>query len=87
MGRKVIALENAPTTVADLLDLLEADDEIVITKGDVPLARLSAVNPTVSGRPATLQPRIEGLHAGDGWVSDDFDDPLPDSFWFGEDEK
>ena len=36
----------------------------------------------------TTQPqreRIPGLHAGSTiWVSDDFDDPLPDSFWLGE---
>ncbi len=30
------------------------------------------------------QPRIAGLHAGTSWVSDDFDDPLPDDFWLGE---
>ena len=29
--------------------------------------------------------RIMGLHAGGGmWMSDDFDDPLPDEFWFGK---
>lgn len=30
--------------------------------------------------------RIAGLHAhlGPAWMSDDFNDPLPDSFWFGE---
>jgi hypothetical protein len=28
--------------------------------------------------------RIPGLHAGTTWVSDDFDDPLPDEFWLGE---
>lgn len=27
--------------------------------------------------------RISGLDADSTWVSDDFDDPLPDSFWFG----
>ena len=31
--------------------------------------------------PAT---RIPDLHAGQTWVSDDFDAPLPDSFWLGE---
>lgn len=31
------------------------------------------------------KPRTPGLHAGTTWVSDDFDDPLPDSFWLGED--
>ncbi|MBZ0315435.1 MAG: DUF2281 domain-containing protein [Anaerolineae bacterium] len=32
------------------------------------------------------QPRILGLHANTGpfWISDDFNDPLPDAFWFGE---
>jgi hypothetical protein len=30
--------------------------------------------------------RIAGLHKGNWWVSDDFDDELPDSFWLGEDE-
>ena len=29
--------------------------------------------------------RTPGLHAGMIWVSDDFDDPLPDEFWLGED--
>jgi hypothetical protein len=28
--------------------------------------------------------RILNLHAGGAWVSDDFDDPLPDEFWFGD---
>ncbi len=27
---------------------------------------------------------VFGLHEGQGWISDDFNDPLPDSFWFGE---
>ncbi len=37
-------------------------------------------------QPATAQPpRVLGLHAGMGSISPDFNDPLPDSFWFGED--
>lgn len=33
-----------------------------------------------------LKKRILGLHAhlGEAWMSDDFDDELPDSFWLGE---
>lgn len=33
--------------------------------------------------------RIIGLFAGKGemWMADDFDAPLDDSFWFGEDES
>ncbi len=28
--------------------------------------------------------RVMGLHKGEIWMSDDFNDPLPDEFWFGE---
>lgn len=30
-------------------------------------------------------PRTPGLGKGKVWISDDFDDPLPDEFWLGED--
>jgi Protein of unknown function (DUF2281) len=29
--------------------------------------------------------RVAGLHDGQIWISDDFNDPLPDEFWLGED--
>ncbi|OCQ96778.1 hypothetical protein BCD64_14300 [Nostoc sp. MBR 210] len=32
----------------------------------------------------TPQQRILGLHEGEIWMSDDFNDPLPDEFWMGE---
>ena len=35
-------------------------------------------------QPSQPKQRIAGLHAGQGWVSDDFDNELPDSFWLGE---
>ena len=35
---------------------------------------------------STRGERILGLHPGAFQMSDDFDDPLPDSFWLGEDE-
>lgn len=41
-------------------------------------------------RQKTPQPapkaRTPGLHPGAFVMSDDFDDPLPDSFWLGEEE-
>ncbi len=30
--------------------------------------------------------RIAGLHKGEIWIAEDFNDPLPDKFWIGEDE-
>jgi hypothetical protein len=32
-----------------------------------------------------LTERIPNLHPGAIWTSEDFDDPLPDEFWLGED--
>ena len=29
-------------------------------------------------------PRRPGLHAGQYWIAEDFDAPLPDSFWLGK---
>jgi hypothetical protein len=34
-------------------------------------------------KPATKR-RVIGLHPGNFWTADDFDAPLPDSFWLGE---
>lgn len=31
-------------------------------------------------------PRIAGLHKGKIWIAEDFNAPLPDEFWLGEDE-
>jgi hypothetical protein len=50
-----------------------AQDQSVATLGE-------AVS--VAGKP----PRVFGLHAGQVWMSDDFDAPLPDEFWLGEND-
>jgi Protein of unknown function (DUF2281) len=34
--------------------------------------------------PSALSPRILGLNRGAMKMSDDFDEPLPDEFWLGE---
>lgn len=35
----------------------------------------------------TSNQRIAGLNQGEIWMSDDFNDELPDEFWFGNDSK
>jgi hypothetical protein len=44
----------------------------------------AALNQNVVGNQA--KPRKLGLHEhlGEGWMSDDFHDELPDSFWLGQ---
>jgi hypothetical protein len=34
---------------------------------------------------ASNAPRVADLHKGQIWMSEDFNDPLPDEFWLGED--
>lgn len=41
-------------------------------------------NTSVEVASSPRQQRVLGLHQGMGWMSDDFNDPLPDEFWLGE---
>ena len=49
------------------------------------LPRLSQEERTPEEAATPKLPRVAGLHAGQYHVAEDFDEPLPDSFWFGED--
>jgi plasmid stability protein len=44
------------------------------------------VRQMLSTTPATptAAPRVAGLNRGQIWVSEDFDAPLPDEFWLGQ---
>ena len=64
-------------TLKELLPLVTAGNEVILTEGDTPVARLVPVTPPV------LTPRVAGLHSGAIWTSDDLDEPLPDEFWTG----
>ncbi len=75
-----IDLEAQPTSLDELLTLMEGETEILLTRGNVPIARLSAV---ILEQTQSRQ-RIPGLGKGSIHTRDDFDDPLPDSFWLGE---
>lgn len=68
------------TSFDKLLKLIEENVEVVLYKEDLPVARVSPVVGTVP----VASTRVPGLHAGTTWVSEDFDDPLPDEFWLGE---
>ncbi len=41
-------------------------------------------NTSVEAAPPPPQQRVLGLHQGMGWMSEDFNQPLPDAFWLGE---
>ena len=75
----MVDVNDAQKQLSKLLDLAKAGNEVIISEGSVPIARLTAVAPSSSPRP----PRVAGLHAGAIWISEDFDQPLPDEFWIG----
>jgi len=79
MLTKTIDVRETQTPLEELLSLVIAGAEIILTEGSTPIARLvPVVLPTT--------PRVAGLHAGTIWVSDDFDESLPEEFWTGEQE-
>jgi hypothetical protein len=44
-----------------------------------------AKNKTMRSPEKSKFQHIAGLHEGQIWRSDDFNDPLPDEFWLGDD--
>jgi antitoxin (DNA-binding transcriptional repressor) of toxin-antitoxin stability system len=82
MFAKQINLEEA--TVQELLALIQEGSEVILTKGTTPVARVTPIDTTENALPTEKKERIPGLHAGMIWTSNDFDDPLPDEFWFGD---
>lgn len=75
-----------------LLALAKAGNEVILAEGGRPVARLTAMETTANlEEPAPTKRiaglgRVAGLHEGACWISDDFDDPLPDEFWCPEDD-
>jgi hypothetical protein len=62
--------------IRDLLVLLEMDAEVILTEMSVPIAKLVGMNqPQIPQRG-----RVPDMHP-DVWVSDDFDDPMPEEYW------
>ncbi len=74
MLTKTVDIREAQTTLQDLLSLVRAGAEIVLTEGTTPLARLVPLS-------VSTTPRTPGLHSGAMRTSEDFDDPLPEGFW------
>ena len=72
-------INEAKQHLAQLLDLAKEGNEVFISEGSTPVARLMAVASTQIAR----KPRVAGLHAGSIWVSEDFDQELPEEFWLG----
>ena len=76
MLTKTVDVNEVEMSLKELLSLVSEGTEIVLTEDNTPRARLEAIA-------SETGPRIAGLHLGEIWTSDDFDQPLPDEFWTG----
>lgn len=77
MLAKTVDVGEAQTHLKKLLSLVVTGTEIVLPEGSTPVARLVPI-----ALPNTR--RVAGLHPGAIWTSDDFDEPLPEKFWTGD---
>lgn len=74
-----LSVAEAQRKLAQLLELAQAGHEVIIQDPQKGKARLVPLAP--SAKPG---PRQFGLHQGEVWMSDDFNAPLPDSFWLND---
>ena len=77
--RTTMDINEAKQHLDELLALAKDGNDVFISEGDTTVARITAV----SNSSSPPKPRIAGLHEGAIWVSDDFDQELPDDFWTG----
>jgi hypothetical protein len=66
---------------AQLPELAQSGHEVIIEDPPKGKTRLEPV-----AKPLHQAPRIFGFDEGEVWMSDDFNAPLPDSFWLGENQ-
>jgi antitoxin (DNA-binding transcriptional repressor) of toxin-antitoxin stability system len=74
---KTIEIQDIPKQFMEFLSLISDGTEVVFKRDNKPFARLTPMITTPS------KPRVAGLNKNPIWMSEDFDAPLPDSFWLG----
>ena len=77
MTTTTIDIRDAQLRWSELLALVLNGNEVLVTQSQTPIMRLVPVAPVLAPEKNGTKQRIPGLHAGMGWVSDDFDAPLP----------
>jgi prevent-host-death family protein len=75
---QTVSVHEAQDKLPDLLAQALAGNEVIITEDGTPVARLV---PVVAH---SKKKRVAGLNRGAILTSEDFDEPLPDEFWLGE---
>ncbi len=72
---KTISL-NEDISIQTIIALTKNGDEVLIEENGKPIAKLTPLE-----KPKEIKKRTAGLGKGTMWMSEDFDDELPDEFW------
>lgn len=65
-------------SIQTVITCAKSGDEIVLEEDGKPIARIT---PIAEAEQLQTKPRVFGLGKGKTWMSNDFDDELPDEFW------
>ena len=75
-----ISLQEAQKTLPELIHLVEQGEDVFILSDHQTRIKLVACT-------EKTKQRVFGQHQGLASLSEDFDEPLSDSFWLGNDEN
>lgn len=73
---KTLSISDVQQKLPGLLALAGDGDEIIIEENGEPVATVSPIR-----KAEKLTKRTSGLGKDSIWISDDFDEELPDEFW------
>lgn len=76
ISTKILDIQQLQTSVSQLLSLMQDDREIVITNGNIPIARLTLLYPIELNIWESEKKPQPGLNLGAMVMSDDFNQPL-----------
>jgi prevent-host-death family protein len=75
---QTVSVDEAQDKLQDLVAQAVAGNEVIITEHGTPVVRLVPVIMP------SKKKRVAGLNRGTISTSEDFDEPLPDEFWLGQ---
>jgi prevent-host-death family protein len=68
---QTVNIYEAKTQLSKLVDVAASGTDVVIARAGKPVARLTTLK-------EEKRPLVYGLLQGEGWIADDFNDPLPE---------
>ncbi len=84
---ETINIYEAKSQFSALVERAAAGEEIIVAKAGKPMAKLVPYVAESLAERRKRRLKFFGSLKGKVWIADDFDAPLPDSFWFPNPDK